>query len=169
MKTRGLILISLFFMASFSGKAQDIHKFHSIFIYNFSKFIQWPSEYKSGDFVIGVLGNSPIKAHLESMAKNKKLGNQNFKVVSFKNPSEIDKCHILYIPTEKSESLEECVNKVESSSTLIITDKPGLAKVGSGINFLIVNGKPKFELNKLAAEKRNLKVSTELAKLAILI
>ncbi len=169
MKKRSFIFILLFTVVSLSSQAQDIHKFHSIFIYNFSKFIQWPTEYKSGDFVIGVLGNSPIKEHLESMAKNKKVGNQSFKVVSFKSPAEIGKCHILYIPTEKSESLEACVSQIQSSATLIITDKPGLAKVGSGINFLIVNGKPKFELNKLAAEKRKLKVSTELAKLAILI
>ena len=163
----GLLTILLAFVVQARG--QDIHKFHSIFIYNFSKFIQWPMEYKKGDFVIGVLGSSPVTKHLEAMAVSKKVGNQSFSIVSYKKPSDIEKCHILYIPTNQSSLLEECKTNLAGTATLIITDKPGLGQDGSGINFLIVDGKPKFELNKSAAEERNLKVSTELAKLAILI
>ncbi|MCG8318909.1 MAG: YfiR family protein [Cytophagales bacterium] len=163
----GLLIVLLAFNITVRG--QDIHKFHSIFIYNFSKFIQWPAAYKKGDFVIGVLGNSPVTRHLRSMAASKKVGSQRFSIVSYKNPGDIQRCHILYIPTEQSSMLEECKANLTGTATLIITDKPGLGKDGSGINFLIVDGKPKFELNKSAAEERNLKVSTELAKLAILI
>lgn len=169
MKKRLIFVFILVMLIGISARAQDIHKFHSIFIYNFSKFIQWPDEYKTGDFVIGVLGNSPVLKHLKAMASNKKVGSQNFKIVNFKRPEEIGKCHILYIPTENSGELEDCVGIIANDATLIITDKPGLAEVGSGINFLIVDGKPKFELNKMATEKRKLKVSSELAKLAIMI
>ena len=163
----GLLMVLMAFCGESRG--QDIHKFHSIFIYNFSKFIQWPAEYTTGDFVIGVLGNSPVTQHLKSMAASKKVGSQRFSIVSYGDPSDIQRCHILYIPTDKSAMLEACKENLSGTSTLIITDKPGLGKYGSGINFLMVNGKPKFELNKSAAEERNLKVSTELAKLAILI
>ena len=163
----GLLIVLLAF--SVQAKGQDIHKFHSIFIYNFSKFIQWPTEYKKGDFVIGVLGNSPVTQHLKSMAASKKVGDQHFSIVRYNKPEDIRRCHILYIPTAQSANLEACKATLAGTSTLIITDKPGLGKNGSGINFLVVDGKPKFELNKSAAEERNLKVSTELAKLAILI
>ncbi len=168
---RGKVLWQLVFLLTIAvqAKGQDIHKFHSIFIYNFSKFIQWPTEYKKGDFVIGVLGDSPVTQHLKTMAVSKKVGNQSFSIINYNTPGDIGKCHILYIPTAYSKWLEECKTSLGGNSTLIITDKPGLGKDGSGINFLIVNGKPKFELNKSAAEERRLKVSTELAKLAIMI
>ena len=169
MRMRVLGLLTILLAFAIQGKGQDIHKFHSIFIYNFSKFIQWPNEYNEGDFVIGVLGNSPVTQHLKSMAASKKVGDQSFSIVSYGNPGDIQKCHILYIPTDQSPMLEECKANLTGTATLIITDKPGLGKDGSGINFLIVDGKPKFELNKSAAEERNLKVSTELAKLAIMI
>ena len=163
----GLFIILLAFTVQVKG--QDLHKFHSIYIYNFSKFIQWPMEYTKGDFIIGVLGNSPVTQHLKAMAASKKVGGQSFSIVNYKKPGDIKKCHILYIPTEQSSMLEECKTNLAGTATLIITDKPGLGKDGSGINFLVIDGKPKFELNKSAAEERNLKVSTELAKLAILI
>lgn len=169
MQRRVLGLLTVLLAFVMQARGQDIHKFHSIFIYNFSKFIQWPTEYTKGDFVIGVLGSSPVTQHLEAMAVSKRVGNQSFSIVSYKNPGDIEKCHILYIPTNQSSLLEECKTNLAGTATLIITDKPGLGKDGSGINFLIIDGKPKFELNKSAAEERNLKVSTELAKLAILI
>ncbi len=44
------------------------HKIHSIFIYNFAKYTQWPTSVQSGDFVIEVLGRSPLADELESCA-----------------------------------------------------------------------------------------------------
>ncbi len=164
-----IILVVLFFSLSTISKAQDVHKFQSIFIYNFSKFIQWPAEYENGEFVIGVLGDSPITKHLESMASVKKVRGQKFVIKKFSSVDKITKCHMLYIPSNKSASLQKCLAGVGNNATLIITDKPGLAENGSGINFLIVDGKPKFELNKTSTTKHKLKVSTQLSKLAILI
>lgn len=47
-------------------------KYQSIFIYNFIKYIKWPDSYNSGNFIIGVVGNSDIVASLEQMAAAKK-------------------------------------------------------------------------------------------------
>ena len=33
------------------------------------KYVEWPDT--NGDFIIGVIGNSPIKKELEILAKNK--------------------------------------------------------------------------------------------------
>ena len=164
-----IILVALFFSLSTISKAQDVHKFQSIFIYNFSKFIQWPAEYENGEFIIGVLGESPITKHLESMASVKKVRGQKFIIKKFSSVDQITKCHMLYIPSNKSASLQKCLKGIGSNATLIITDKPGMAENGSSINFLIVDGKPKFELNKVSTTKHKLKVSSQLSKLAILI
>lgn len=166
-----IILMGFLFFLFISPKSngQDLYKLHSIFIYNFSKFIDWPQNYKSGDFVIGVLGDSPITEHLKQMASNKMTGTQRFSIKNFSNPGDLEQCHILYIPKSLSSKFEECRDKLVGQPTLIITDKPGLGETGSGINFLLVDGKPRFELNKSYTEERKLKVSSELSKLAILI
>jgi hypothetical protein len=148
--------------------AQD-YKFHSVFMYNFTKYIQWPTSYQSGDFVIGVLGDSPIIESLEKMAESKTVGAQKFSIVRYKSVDEINKCHMLFIPSNRSKQLKDALNKVNGQSTLVITEKNGLGVEGSCINFVLVDGKWKFELNKPATEKNNLKVSGDLAKLAILI
>lgn len=159
-----LVLAALPFMA----KAQD-YRIHSVFIYNFTKYIQWPSTDQSGDFIIGVLGNSPIVGSLEKLAQERKVGSRAMVIKKFSTVSEISKCHMLFIPENSSNDFEAALAKVSGQSTLIMTERKGLGSKGSGINFITVDGKQKFELNKSATEKAQLKVSTELTSLAIVI
>lgn len=167
-KLRQILIAAVLFLASFAANAQD-YKYHPSFIYNFTKYIQWPANYQSGDFVIAVLGESPIIQELEKMAENKSVGTQKFIIKKYKSASDIDKCHMLFIPVSKSKDLTQVLEKLEGQPTLIVTEKPGLATQGSGINFVMLEGKWKFELNKSATDKSNLKVSSDLAKFAILI
>ncbi|MFN7329218.1 MAG: YfiR family protein [Bacteroidota bacterium] len=52
---------------------------------------------------------------------------------------------------------------------MVITDRNGLGAKGSCINFKTVDDKLKFELNQAAIETSNLKVSSALTSMAILI
>ena len=69
----GIIILGFFIMviageAAFAQK----EKYHSIFIYNFSKYVKWPNEKSNGEFVIGVYGSSEIVEDLKVMAESKK-------------------------------------------------------------------------------------------------
>lgn len=145
-------------------------KIKAVFIYNFTKYIEWPSDYRSGEFTIGILGdNKALYTELTKMSKVKKVANQSFSIKSFANISEIDKPHILYIPTDKAVELSKAVARLKGKSTLIVTEKPGLAKQGSAINFIIVGNRQKFELNKATAEQHKLKVASTLETLAVMV
>lgn len=152
----------------FLAKSQD-YRIHSVFIYNFTKYIQWPSNEQNGDFIIGVLGNSPMVASLEKLAAERKIGTRSMVIKKFASVDQISKCHMLFIPDKNSNDLDAAIAKISSQSTLIMTERNGLGMKGSGINFITVDGKQKFELNKAATEKAQLKVSTELTSLAIVI
>lgn len=145
-------------------------KIKAVFIYNFTKYIEWPTDHMSGEFIIGILGeNAALYKELDNMSKVKKVANQSFAIKTFNSIGEIEKPHILYIPDAKATELSKAVNKLKGKSTLIVTEKPGLAKQGSTINFTYVGNRQKFELNKSNAEQHNLKVASALEKLAIMV
>ncbi|MCC5919341.1 MAG: YfiR family protein [Cyclobacteriaceae bacterium] len=160
-----LFIIAFSFQAKIA-QAQD-YKYHALFMYNFTKYIQWPANYQSGEFVIAVLGNSPIEPDLNRLANNKMVGSQKITVVTYNDVSEIKKCHMIFIPSNQSRSLDNVTAALQNTPTLIITEKPGLAKRGSGINFILKDGKWKLELNRENLASRNLKVSSELLKMTI--
>src|SRR5690606_30565599 len=164
-KTVVLVLLLLTFSLS---HAQN-YKLHTLFIFSFTRYVQWPDAYNQGDFEILVLGDSPAVDDLKTMAQTKKVGDRAIKVTKINSPSEIRKCNMLFIPSTKSGQLPEVLAKVNTQSILIITEENGLGAKGSDINFILKEGKLAFELNQSAISKQNLKVSNELSRLAILI
>jgi hypothetical protein len=170
MKKASVVLVGLCIMiASFQSAWAQKEKFHSIFIYNFSKYVKWPDAQNSGKFVIGVLGKSAIQKDLISMAATKKVSGMSIEIKQFSSPAEISDCHILFVSAKESGLLDQVLSKTSSKPVLIVTDNPGLAKKGAAINFVEIGGKIKFELNKKNVESRGLKVASSLVSLAILV
>jgi len=140
-------------------------KFKSIFIYNFTKYVEWPEAYREGDFVIGVVGGSSLYGMLKSSSKDKKVNNQTVVVKKFASIDEVDKCHILYI-SEDFKDVAGAVAKIKEHNTLVVTEGPGLVDNYSAINFVVVANALKFELNKGNIKKYNLTMSNSLERLA---
>ena len=164
-----ILTISTAFTPTTSSLNTDTNaKIKAVFIYNFTKYIEWPEEYKTGEFTIGILGeNSALFSELDKMSKVKKVSNQSFVIKSFTDPSQLDNPHILYIPEDSTDQLKKAIDRLKGKSTLIVTEKPGLAKQGSAINFVVQGSRQKFELNKANVTQRNLKVASALENLAI--
>ena len=150
--------------------AQEInYKVHSMFMYHFTKHVDWPESKKSGDFIIGVLGNSPISSELESIAASKKAGNQTIVIKKLDSDADALNCHIVFISANKSGNLEDVISVIGNKPVLIVTEKNGLGKKGSCLNFIIHEDKLKFEINKPSIESKGMKISGDLLKLGILL
>jgi len=133
-------------------------------IYNFTKYINWPASYKTGNFVIAVLGNDNITPEMKKMLSTKLCGEQQIEIREYPLVEHITKCHILYIPSQSSNLLPKVMNAVQGKSVLIITEKNGLIDDGACINFIqTANGKIGFELNMKETENRSLSVNNTLS------
>ena len=169
MKKLFFVAIGLMLIFSFTSAKAQKEKYHSLFIYNFSKYVKWPDDQQSGDFVIGVLGYSDIIKTLQSMAVNKKVNGSKIVIKQFNSVFDIKGCHILYVASSESGKMSQVISNTLDLPILIVSDKPGMAKKGAVINFVEREGKIKFELNQNYAESRGLKVSGSLISLAILV
>lgn len=149
-------------------KAQDA-RFKALFIYNFTKEIEWPAGDKSGDFVICIVNQNDVLNQIKTVTNGKMVGSSPITVVGVKSIEEISKCQILYLPfsDSKADKLGAALAKVGESPTLVLSDRPGSLKNGSCINFLLVDDKIKFEISKKSIADRKLQVSANLLKLAI--
>src|ERR1044072_3758523 len=75
----------------------------AIYIYNFTKYIEWPAEYKEGNFVIGVYGtNLPLLNELNKMAASKTVGAQKMEIKNIGSTAEAAQCHIIFILADNS-------------------------------------------------------------------
>jgi hypothetical protein len=161
-------LIALMLVCSLglsNAGTQDEYKFHGMFILNFLRYIQWSDA--SQEFVIGILGDASVMPDLERSAATRMVNGKKIVIRRFSRALDLsEECKLVYIPIEKSDELAQVVSFVGNKS-LIVTAKDGLRQKGSCINFVIKEGKWRFEINEAAAEKARLKISSELSRLAM--
>ncbi|MFC1650877.1 YfiR family protein [Candidatus Latescibacterota bacterium] len=145
------------------------YRVKSVFIYNFTRYIQWENENEAEPFIIAVLGESPIIEFLMDMALKKKVGDRKIEILLFKDISEIQASNILFIPHSQSDKVKQILEKTTSTNTLTVSETEGLANKGIIVNFKLIEENIKFELNTVAAERAELKVGSPLKKIAILV
>jgi hypothetical protein len=151
------------------AQERPMHEVYSMMVYNFTKYVQWPDHDASGEFVIGVIGNSEVFNTLNGWYGGKARGSKTYVIKKFSSAAEATDCHVVFIDKGKSAEFDAVNMKFKGKGTLVITDKSGLGEKGSAINFKTVDNKLKFELNQKAIEASNLKVSGALSSMAILI
>ena len=169
MKKIKILVAALLISGSAFSQDRPMHEVHSMMVYNFTKYVQWPDHAAGGEFIIGVVGNVDIYNTLNGWYGGKPRGAKTYIIKKFNSAADVTECHVLYIDKSKSGEFDNVNDKLKGKGTLIITDKSGLGEKGSSINFKLVDNKLKFELNQKAIEASNLKVSGALSSMAILI
>ncbi len=164
-----ICLVVAFYLAAVGTSWAQNYQLYGVFMYSFTRYVQWPEDASAGDFEIHVLGDSPILPELRKMAQTKKVGERTIKVSQLTSLSDIKKCNILFVPADKTTQLADVLTKVGEQATLVVTEQTGSAQKGSCINFVEKDGKPAFEINQAALNKQRLKASTELMRFGIVI
>jgi hypothetical protein len=145
----------------------SIGQAQAVFIYNFTRLIEWPAEYKSGEFIIGVYGSSEVFNEVKAFCNGKMVGTQAITVTKFGTVDDIGKCHILFVAYGKSKDVGAAAAKAAANKTLIISEKKGTLDEGSTINFILMEDKLKFELKASNATKQGLKIHSNLENMAV--
>lgn len=167
---RKISLVSLVLFIAFVGSlsAQSSEKYQALFIYNFTRYIEWPSN-SSSEFVVGVVGKSTVYNELMTIAEGRKVGSQTVKVKKFASAAEVSNCQILFVSSDVSSQVPALSQSLASNNTLIITNRMGLINKGASINFVLEEGKQKFQMSKSNLQKTGLKVNAQLVDMALLV
>ncbi|TRX52043.1 YfiR family protein [Fulvivirga sp. M361] len=167
---RRLALIGLVFTAcSFRPPGgSDINaKVKAIFLYNFSKYVDWPEHMASGRFKIAIYGHYPaLKEELIRMSKVKRRGDRSFEILMFDTPEKIVPTHILFVVKAKSVDMAYINRKLKKTSTLLVTEEDELINRGANINLYYENNKQRMEINPSNFDAKGLKISEELMSIS---
>jgi hypothetical protein len=164
----------LFFIGTaFTGNRQidkaSEYNLKAAFIFNFTKYIEWKATAGEGEFIIGIMGASPITTPLGEIVKTEMVDGKKISLKQFTSSSDISFCNILFISRNTSASLADILAKTTDKGTLIVSEQDGYAKEGTAINFVIINRKLKFQANVNAISAAGLTASSQLLKLAIIV
>jgi hypothetical protein len=145
------------------------------FIYNFAKFVEWPSSAFSqpdSPIVIGVLGTDPFGNVLDRIVEDKKIGPRPFVVRRYKwgkDLKDLKDCKILFVSASEKAHVDEILLSVKALPILTVGETPGFAEHGGVIRFTLEDNRVRFEVNVDAAHQADLNISSRLLTLAKII
>ena len=162
-----ILLLNLYSSFAWCQSKEEEYNLKAAFVYNFTKYINWPPTIED-EFIIGIVGQSPIEVPLQEIAKTKIVDDKKIIIKTFNKAEDISFCNILYISKNSSIPLYSILTKT-GYGTLTISEEEGYARQGTAFNFVLVKDKLKFESNVRALNSARLKASSQLLKLAIIV
>ncbi|MDE3083993.1 MAG: YfiR family protein [Verrucomicrobiota bacterium] len=141
----------------------------AIFLFNFTQFVNWPSEAfssPSAPLVIGVLGGDPFGSFLDETVQGEKVDGHPLVVRRYRRVDEIQGCHILFISGTESWRLDWILSVLKGHSILTVGDWGDFTLRGGMIRFITRNHKIRFRINADAAKAAHLTISSKLLRLA---
>lgn len=152
------------------AQESDESKVKAAFVYNFTKFIQWPnSTLPPGEtrMSLCILGEDHLGDALELLT-GKTVSGRTLSVRRIKGPDDAGRCQILYIGRSERDQARNILKGMKEG-ILTIGEMNQFASSGGIINFGITESRVSFEINIDAAERAGLKISSQLLKLAKIV
>jgi len=169
-----LIIFGLLFEPELVFSQADESVVKAAFLEKFTRFIEWPEETGVSDttqnFVIGIYGDNEWQNKIEKIFKsqNVKIKNKSVIFKYFEDVNNIEKTNLLLISSTKNE-LEQIVEITRYKPILTVSNSEGYAEKGVLINFLIEEGKVRFEINEKAVHESKLVMSYLLLRAAKIV
>jgi hypothetical protein len=136
------------------------------FLYNFGKFVKWPSSSVQSTFAICILGRDPFGAQLDSIVAGESVDAKPISVRRVTNVQEAATCRILFISSSEQNRLHALLPALSKAPVLTVSDIPQFIEHGGMIQFVLEQGRVRFEVNLGSAENSGLSMSSELLKVA---
>ena len=137
------------------------------YLYNFGKFVRWQSDrVTTPDMLICVLGKDPFGPILDATVKGESIDGRKLTVKRISKVQDATQCSILFISSSEESQLGPILVAAQRFGALTVSDIPRFAEHGGVIGFVSQQDKIRFEVNRDAAEKSHLALSSELLKVA---
>lgn len=159
-------------MAAWAGPPEHTEQaVKAAFVFNFAKFTEWPAEIFASPetpFTLCVLGEESFNA-LRDSSVGKQIHGRVLRVHDKVNSESVGDCQILFISALENMSDKELSALLSARHVLTVSDRENFAAVGGIIGLFTEGGQIKFEINLQAAGRADLKLGSQLLRLARIV
>lgn len=170
------MLLSLSVLLGRAGAVEEHavgeYQLKAAFIFNFTKFVEWPAPSlaaTNAPFVIGILGEDPFGKSIDDIVQSEKVRGHPLVVKRLKSGDPLEGCQILFISRSEKENLEPLLKQLAARPVLTVGEVDGWAARGVMVNLMVVQGTMKMEINRRQIDRSQLQASSKLLGLAKIV
>jgi len=165
----GLCLALARAVAAESDAGVGEYEVKAAFLYNLTKFTDWPPGAFSSvtaPIVIGIVGENPFGNAMYDIVRGEVVHGRPLVVKRMSVEENLRVCHLLFISRSETPRLSAMLGQLKGSPVLTVSEINGFGDQGGMVNLVLVNKTVKIEINLAATEQTGLQISAKLLKLA---
>ncbi len=167
------LIILAFGALNAHGQQFTEYEVKAAYVFNFTKFINWPDntfDNPTSPYVLGIYGNDPFGSVLKKIIGTRKSNRRKWVVKYYSRPEQIQQCHILFVTDIKQSELRRLTMHLADKPVLTVGDEiDKFCQQGGIINFTAKKSPKRFEINNKAAKNAQLSISSKLLMLSKII
>jgi uncharacterized protein DUF4154 len=139
------------------------------FLYQMAGYVEWPSAaFPRPDtpITIAVAGAEAIGDELARIVPGRTVQNRTIAVRQVKDPSALAGVHVVFVGDERKSQLKEFATRAREQGVLLVTESEGALSEGSMVNFVLLDGRVRFEVALDPARRSGIKLSSRLLSVA---
>lgn len=141
----------------------------SAFLFNFTKFVEWPPETfprEDSPVNVGVYGDEAFTTTLRTLLADKKAHGRSFTVKRLTNPAEAKTCEILFFRESETKKMGAVYDSIKKLPILTVGESADFLEQGGMFNLFFEDKQLRFEVSPGTAENAKLTISSKLLRLA---
>jgi hypothetical protein len=160
-----LAVVLVVIAATAALPAQDVpieYRVKAAYLFNFAKFVEWPSSAGDGPLTICVAGRNVFGDVLADTVRGELIGNRAIvsRVILEPEPG----CHIVFVP--RGAATPAYLKAARTTPVLTVGEASDFIEQGGIATFLIQGGNVRFAIDASAAERAGLRISSRLLRLS---
>lgn len=147
-----------------SGRQSIEYQVKAAMLYNFTRFISWPDT--TGPVLrLCVVGDDPFGTALAAI-DGEPVDSRTLAVARQVNPDSLENCHVVFVSRSAYRMLPELLAALADQPVVTIGEGPDFMARGGTIGLVVVEGKVRFDINAQGLERRGVRISSKLLRLA---
>ncbi len=139
------------------------------FLYNFAKFVEWPADaFRSPrePMVLCLLGEDPFGRELDRTVEGKTVLGRQLIVRRLAKPAGLEECRILFVSASEAPRLDQVLAAVGDRAVLTVGEDEAFSRAGGIISFVVRQSRVRFQIDRAAAARSGLSISSQLLEVA---
>lgn len=161
-----VVLAAALLIPAVLAQSAGEYEVKAAFLYNFAKFVEWPALPNGAPFRVCVAGADPFGPTLENALRGRVLDGRWLEVRRPQRLEDASNCQILFIGSMDRLHLDELLGQIRDRPVLTVGEGHQFSQSGGMIAFRIENQRLRFEINREAADRAHLRLSSKLLSLA---
>jgi hypothetical protein len=167
-----VLLAAVMLLAGSVGAAPSEYQVKAVFLFNFSRFVEWPDSAfasREAPFVIGVFGYDPFGDQLEEATRGETVNGRPLVIRRLRDAGEAGDCQILFMHRSEEARMSAVLTALDHRSTLTVSDLDVAGQRGVMIALATQDNRIRLRVNVNSARAARLTISSKLLRSAEIV